>query len=187
MSQDEALEYIDRQNAIWWNSMFPGEPVPVVEVRGYLDPLDTGSEVNDCIQAANLPGVTVGDDGGVVFGDMNSTDTRAFNRVQWECSAAYPYDVSDPESLGLYSDEQLTYLAHYFLNDLAPCLRLMGYRVEAQPSVRFIVDNGPYPQWVPYYVMKPQPTTNAEWERVDFRCPPPAIGEFYRPGLDYQI
>lgn len=186
LTSAEVDSYQHEQSELWWNSMFPGEPMPVVEARGYVDPASESSEITDCILAAGLPGLQE-HNGSIVQGDMNSTETRASNRLQWECAAAYPYRSDDPEALGLYSDAQLAYLGTYFIDTLAPCLKLMGYRLDAVPTVKFIVDNGPYPQWVPYYVMKPTPETAGEWALVDYRCPPPRIGTFWRPGLDYQF
>lgn len=176
LTPEEAQEVVDSENAQWWSSMFPGEPQPVIEPIEYLGPNNEGTQVTDCILAANLEGVEESQ-GGITFTDSDPVVNDAFNRQQFICFLQYPRDMSNPEDQGYFSDEQLEYLHDYNTQRLVPCLRLLGYAVLGDTD-----SSGDEYYWSPYYSMQPQPTTASEWKRVDRSCPPPPIGALYRPG-----
>jgi len=181
---DEVTAILDRQHEQWWNSMFPDEPMPEVEPIEFLNVLKPSTVVSDCILAAGLDGVRPTGQG-ISFGAMEAAEEARFNRVQFECSLRYPYDPARPDLLGIFSVDQLEYLYTDFTKRLVPCLTLQGYRVAVVPPYRTFVRDAPYLTWEPYFAIVPQPTTPQQWQRIDFVCPPPAIGFFWRPGIDY--
>ena len=108
-------------------------------------------------------------------------DARAenvINRALFICTLCFPYDVSDPSRLGMLSDAQIGWLWGYNLKRLVPCLRLLGYTVTDR-SGDYVEGSGDL--WIPYYEMAPIPSSNAEWDRIDLRCPPAPIGQNFRP------
>jgi len=183
-TQAEVKKTVYEQNLRWWLSIAPGEPMPVIEPVRYLDPDEDGHEITDCIVNAQLPGIMGDED--AFFGNISPEAQHQFDRVQFACSMLYPWDMSDPEALGILSPAQLDYLRVYFVERLAPCLELMGYSTGFVPEPDQFAPDG-YMQWVPYYSMSPQPQTEREWLLIDSRCPPPPIGEYWRPGLDYAV
>jgi hypothetical protein len=173
LSPDEVQRLIDEQNALWWNEMFPGEPQPVVEPIDYVEPGSSYVQSQKCIIDANIQGVRAQEDGGLSFASDSTAAQDAFNRANYICTLSYPSDVSDPEALGYYSDEQLDYLDDYYRERLTPCLRLLGFEVPDRLAGGLGQSNFAMP---PYWIMTPQPQTDAEWSMIDLRCPPPPIG-----------
>ena len=179
LTDAEVQEIVDAQNAQWWSDMFPDEPQPVVEPIEYTSPSSEGTQVTDCILAAEIEGVRESQ-GGLAFTSVDEEVNDAFSRQQFICSLQYPYDISQPEDFGYFSDEQVEYLHNYNTRRVLPCLRLLGYFVMDAPAAS---SEGYY--WTPYHSMSPQPTSASEWERIDQRCPPPPFGGLYRPGDDW--
>lgn len=178
---EEVKAILDEQHEQWWTSMFPNEPMPEVEPVEYIDVRTPSTLVTDCIVAAQLEGVRVSG-GRISFEAMANAQEDRFNRVQFECSLRYPYDPSRPDLLGIFSIEQLEYLYADFTKRLVPCLTVQGYRINVVPPYRTFVRNAPYLTWEPYFAIVPQPVTAQQWQRVDYSCPPPKIGFFWRPG-----
>lgn len=176
LTDAEVQEIVDAQNAQWWAEMFPNEPQPAVEPIEYITPSNDGTQITDCILEAQLEGVRESQ-GGVNFSDPDPIVNDAFNRQQFICVLQYPFDISQPEDFGYFSEGQLEYLDNYNTQRLVPCLRLLGYGVLDDSGAS---GDGYY--WSPYYSMRPQPTTASEWKRIDRSCLPPPIGALYRPG-----
>jgi hypothetical protein len=179
---------VDQQNANWWNSMFPGEPAPVIEPLSYDTYEVQGPRVEECVRAAGIPGVTVSGSGGYSF-DPNDRETMdAFNRQLYICMMTYPraLDLDPPEEMGYYSPEQLAYIYDYVAARTAPCLNMLGYTMPEPPDretfVRTFYTSG---SSLPYYQLNPPLTDDVMWERVLRECPPPPIGEWYLPTSSY--
>ena len=167
-TQAQVKAVMAEQSRQWWDSIAPEQPMPVIDPVAYISPFGDAHELLDCIDE---------------FGTGNQ-DT--FERANFVCSQKYPYDFSDPEMIGLYSPEQLIYLYDYFATRLTPCLQSLGYTVVGQPQRDSFTDTY-YLEWSPYFSLTPQPLTKSEWQRVDLRCPPPPLGTFWRPGIDYDV
>lgn len=172
LTQAEAQKIMDEQNRQWWSSMFPDEPMPVVEPIEYLDIDDPGTRPMDCLQEAGVTDADFGPSG-------DAASMAAANRAQFVCSMEYPYDLSDPARLGMLSEAQLEWIWNYNQQRLVPCLQLLGYRVFNK--VGEFPAGGRNTYWNPYEGMFPAPESNEEYARMDFRCPPAPIGENYRP------
>lgn len=171
LTPEEAQRQMDAQRDDWWDSMFPGEPMPDIEPVSYIDALDPGTQIVDCIRDAALPGLTAFD-GGWSYG--SSGDAEADRLVQltlFTCAQQYPYDVSDPAAIGMLSEAQFAWISDFDRARLIPCLRMLGYYVPAQAESGY----GSL-----YDSMSPQPTTTEEWAHIDFRCPPSPIGPLWR-------
>lgn len=164
----EVRAVIAEQNRQWWDSIAPGEPMPVIEPIEYADPKGINPGLNECMSS------------------IDTTVQGSWDRAMFTCSMLYPYDYAEPEAFGIYSRAQLEFLYDYFSRRLSPCLEFLGYEVPEGPSLEGFTA-GEFSGWTPYYAMRPTPLTAAEWRRIDLRCPVPPIGVFYRPGLDYAV
>lgn len=182
LTDDEVTAIFAEQNAQWWMTIYPDEPLPVVERVEYINPFES-TEIVECIIAAHVPGV-VADGGGFAFQPTDPVVERLYALAQYTCSMKYPYDPAFAEQLGLYSDAQLEYLYAYFTERLEPCLKSIGARVYLHPTREEFLANAPYLSWNPYDAIE-QPNTAEEWQQLDYRCPPPPIGFFWRAGVHY--
>ncbi|ODU65685.1 MAG: hypothetical protein BGO97_00365 [Micrococcales bacterium 70-64] len=159
-------------NAQWWQSMFPGEPMPEVEVVQYVDQDSAAKVIQDCVRAAHLDDVVFSPDFSWIYLGDDPAVVDQLNRQYFVCSLEYQ---PDPAELGYLSDAQLEFDFYYNRDRLVPCLQLLGYSV-----INRTTDYVPGDYWNPYYEMYPLPTA-AEWARVDVRCPPDPVGPVYRP------
>lgn len=178
MTQAEAQELVDEQSERAWTDSFPEEPMPVIEPVEYVDSLDPGTIRDDCLRAAVIPGVVVGNGSAVSISQGEAATMANILRAQLICAMKYPLDLSDPESLGLLSDAQLAWNWNYNQQRLVPCLQLLGYALHNQ-SGEYVPGSHTY--WVPYYEMMPTPRSNEEWALIDRHCPPSPVGEIFRP------
>ncbi|MEO8095117.1 MAG: hypothetical protein ABI632_09300 [Pseudolysinimonas sp.] len=184
LSVAETQAIIDRTNAVMWAGMFPDEPMPIVDPIKTASPKARSALWQGCILDANLPGVFVTYEGSVSFTATDNTDMDAFHRQSFICELEYPPDPSNPEELGYLSDGQLRYLYGYYTTRLVPCLRSIGFTLRVHPSLgTYLQGGGTY--WLPYYDMVPVPTSEAEWDSIDLRCPPPPFFADARPGKGF--
>lgn len=174
LTKAEAEELVDQQNAAWWNSMFPDEPMPTARVVAYLDPHDPGTAITDSLISANVDTISMGTD---------AAANDAFNRAMFVCSLRFPYDLSDPEDFGMLSEAQRAWLWSYNQSRLVPCLQSLGYLIENRTG-DFDARDAYHSDWWPYFDIQPIPQDEGEWARIDLRCPPPPIGQTYRPTVD---
>lgn len=166
LTEDQAKSIKAERDANWWKSMFPDQPQPVVEPIAYRPP---GSSRSDIIECIDHPGQQV------VTTDNGHVD--AANRQAYICELEYPIDLSQPDKLGYFSTAQIGYLYDYYSMRLGPCLAMLGYRVGPAPRRQDFIDGfytGPY--WYPYGAVYLTGPSAKDWQRVDFRCPPPPIG-----------
>jgi len=163
-------------DAMWWESIAPGEPQPQIVPVAYVSPDSQGEETTKCLLETGLPGVSEAPGGGIVVGS-SPDDGAALQRAQYICAQLYPYDPSDLEALGYFSDAQLEYLADYAENRTAPCLRTLGYSVDYDDS------GGERASSVfnLYYAVRPAPKAAADWMRIDLACPPAPYLPRFRP------
>lgn len=149
---------------MWWESMFPDDPMPSVAVVKYATP-----ETRDALAAACVD---------TMLGQPTLTDysTKAFSIVYWTCYAEYPLDPSG-RHLRL-SPAQLSYTYSYFNERTIPCLRRLGYDVQPFESKALLLSPAQaevgYPVWTPYWAVFADPavTTAARHEALA-ACPPP--------------
>ena len=177
MTQAEIKRIIAEGNEQWWAAMFPDEPMPFVDPIEYLDPGEENTQFMDCMRAADLQGITFGDDGGWSTSGNDVAQMDAVNRTLFVCQLQYPYSISDPAALGYLTDAQAEWLWYYNRDRLVPCLQMLGYRVLEHPAEYIEGSTNVSP---PYYEMTPRPESE-DWAFIDFRCPPAPIGPDYRP------
>ncbi|CAN5226210.1 hypothetical protein BH11ACT5_BH11ACT5_15520 [soil metagenome] len=176
ITQAEATERMAEQNQGWWDSMFPDEPMPVIEPVEYLDINDPGTISNDCMRDADIDGLVFGADASWSIVDGDAGTMEEVSRTQFICAQKYPYDLSDPAAMGMLSDAELAYIWDYNQSRLVPCLQLLGYTVINRTG-----DYQAQSYWSPYFEMAPMPRSNEEWARIDLRCPPSPVGPLVRP------
>lgn len=170
---DQAIQKrIDEGNAEWWNSMFPNEPQPYVEVIAYRAPYSVGEEITQCMRDAELPGVSIDDDGTITFSSDSGVDPNQVNRQTYVCYLEYPVD---PKHSGYLSDGQIAWLSSYNENRLVPCLQLLGYSI-VNRSGGYTSASG---YWIQSFGMAPAPSRE-EWKRIDLTCPAAPIGPQFR-------
>lgn len=178
--------YIDEQDSLWWASMFPGEPQPEVEAVEHVSSAEVAGKVNSCVLNASPPGVDITYEGS--FSTDDPAADAALNRQWFVCSLQYPLDLSNPAAAGFLSDAQLRYLYAYYRERLVPCLRSIGYTFPALPTLDNrladqTVNLGGGQYWLPYYVIRPQPRTHAQWDYIDLHCAPPPYLADARPPI----
>ena len=178
LSDADVQQIRDVQNAEWWLSMFPAEPIPEIVPVAQVDAADLANTLARCVLEAALTGV-VPDDGVRGYRLIAGYDTAELNRVLYRCAVQYPTELGNPSEAGYFSTAQLGWLHDFYVNRLVPCLRLAGYQVGSIPPRDAFEAYG---DWSPYFSMSPTPTSAGQWRRVDRRCPPPPFGSFYRPG-----
>lgn len=171
LTESEITARIAEGNQRWWTSMFPDEPMPVVEPVEYVDAAHVGKYIQDCMKSAHIEGVIFGEDLSWVYLGDDPAVSEQLDRQYFVCVSEYPFD---PEGAFL-SDEQLRWQFYYNRDRLVPCLQLLGYSIINRTTDYVDGDN-----WIPYYEMYPLPTAS-EWERIDLRCPPSPVGPVCRP------
>lgn len=181
-TEAEVRAIIDEQNEMWWSSMFPDEPQPVVEPIAYLGEGDTGLLINDCV-ADSAAGLATSDDGVVIYPE-DAEGMRAFDRAWFICTLKYPTDWSrvDAAERGFLSEPQIDWMYGYLTERTAPCLRALGFALPEPPERQAYLDgyHGGSTWWDPYYQAVPS-IQEDDWEWIDFRCPPPPIGPAHHP------
>jgi hypothetical protein len=184
LSDAEVKAIYDAQQLQMWESYHQGETPPDVEFVRYLDP-ESGSVRTECMAEANIPGFSVTEEGWWSFQSTDLATDRLFADAQYICALKYPPDPSNSDQMGLFSDAELDFIYHYMTDRLVPCVRLMGYSLREVPTRDAFMSSSPYLGWSVYDAMLPLPQSIEEWGRVDARCPPSPVGQFWRAGLDY--
>jgi hypothetical protein len=174
LTQAEVKKRLAQQNAQWWSSMFPDEPVPAVDPVEYLPMDEAGRRIVACLKDANIEGLLFGPDQSWIYLGDDPAGNDEVNRQYFVCSLQYPTTVNEVRFL---SDAELEWIFYYNRDRLVPCLQLLGFTVRAH-SGEYLQGSGDF--WIPYYEMFPIPSAS-EWERVDLRCPPSPVGPLYRP------
>ncbi len=168
----EVRSSIALQNASWWSSMFPDEPMPRVQVIDTVDAEAQSRIVDGCLAASGLP----------VQRDPSANsqpDYLAFERALWFCYQQYPVHTEEIIAQGFLSRDQLSYLYDYYVQRLVPCLVMLGFRVEAIPDRgSFMGFSLGYPTWTPFDRLEPQPRDQRAWDSVISQCPPPPFARF---------
>lgn len=174
LTQAEIKERIAEHNALWWESMFPGQRQPDVDPIEYVSPTVAVRKTEECMHNADIEGLLFGPDGSWIYLGDDPGGNEQVNRVYFICSLEYPIAL---DQAGLLSDEQLEWIYDYNKQRLVPCLQLLGYTVPNR-TTDFAPGTNDY--WIPYYDIYPQPSAD-EWARIDLRCPPSPVGPLYRP------
>lgn len=164
LTASEVRHYQQEEARLWWDGMFPDDPMPTVAVVEYATPETRDDLTSACVDAA------------LGFPTLTDYSTKAFSIAYWTCYAEFPLD---PEGRHLrLSPEQLSYSYSYFNERTVPCLRGLGYPVPAFESKALLLspsqgDVG-YPVWTPYWTVLADPTITPEvMHQVLEACPPP--------------
>ncbi len=163
----------------WWDSIATGTTMPNVAVVAELPPEEAYIRQTECLDAAALPGVSVGSAGEWTFDDSD-LDGPAGIAVQvqwWICGQQYPA-VGDFD--WMLSPAQLEWLYDFLAERHIPCLRTLGIDVIGFPSREdFLHESNGYPFWLPYpETLNPTPPSS-EWVLIAKRCPLPEIMHDY--------
>lgn len=162
-----------------WESNFPDEPRPEVEMVKLASVEDWPYLFSECMRAAGWDYRMDAEGGMSVSFDVDDDASvgSPFSRDTYECSARYPHD---PETSGAYNGAQRAYLWDYYGRWLVPCLEAAGYHTSEAPTRQEYIDGeGGWGWWSPYssILMPEQPAESSE---LIERCAPlpPAL----RPG-----
>lgn len=179
----------EQQARDWWDSVSGGAPMPEVDVIEELPPEESYARQNECLQDADIPGVTVTDDGGWSFegdvdGEIDFEDPLFLQMQQqsWICAQQFPPSGEDAYVL---SASELAWLHDFYVQRHRPCLASLGFEAIDFPGrEQFVVDEVGYPPWVPHdYSVSPIPT-RMEWALLAERCPLPSLLDPYSlPGF----
>jgi hypothetical protein len=121
--------------ALRWAEVQPGNPTflrPRVKIVKYVNYLDEGPVLANCMHQAGYRHVSWTFEGGIVDTDLKPVDRFPVEVAIYVCEAEYP---SDPLELGYLSDAQEEYLYSYWGNETVPCLRSHGAIVADLPPV----------------------------------------------------
>jgi hypothetical protein len=121
--------------ALRWAQVSPGNPTflrPTVPIIKYVNYLDEGPVLEQCMHEAGYRHVSWTLDGGIVDTDIKPVDRFPVEVAIYICEAEYP---SDPLELGYLSDAQEEYLYGYWSDETVPCLRVHGALVSDLPPV----------------------------------------------------
>jgi hypothetical protein len=168
----------------WWDSLATGTTMPDVDVIAELPMEKAWAEQSKCLEAAQIPGLTVRGPQEWQF-DSSTGDARdaANAQTQWfVCVQQYPV-AGDTESI--LSPAQLDWLYNAYRERYLPCLRSFGVEPMAFPASRdqFLEGSRGYPAWVPFEGTLSPTMTSEQWQRVAQRCPlPDVLQEFPLPG-----
>jgi hypothetical protein len=125
----------DADLAMRWDLVSPGNPSyprPTVPIIKYVNYLDEGQVLTECMHRSGYPHVAWSFKGGIVDTDVKPVDRFPVEVAIYVCEARYP---SDPLELGYLSDAQEEYLYSYWSNETVPCLRSHGAIVNNLPPV----------------------------------------------------
>jgi hypothetical protein len=118
-----------------WDSISSGDPSflrPRVAVVKYVNYLDEGTVLANCMHQAGYRHVAWTLAGGIVDTDIKPVDRFPVEVAIYVCEAEYP---SDPLELGYLSDAQEEYLYDYWSNETVPCLRAHGAGASNLPPI----------------------------------------------------
>ncbi|TDD65397.1 hypothetical protein E1262_25300 [Jiangella aurantiaca] len=118
------------------------DPIRFIRIDEY------GPTLADCITDEGFPAEAEGASG-IAFGEIPQAQAEAFALAQYTCAARYPVH---PRYSRPFTDEQLSALYDYFVNDLVPCLEREGFGTANPPSRETFIATYSDPEraWVPY-------------------------------------
>ncbi len=163
----------------WWEGMFPGREMPLIEVVEEMPSEDRMARVTECLEDAAIPGVTIRGVGEWTFDELSPSEATELAALEhwWMCAMQYPVRLADTVMM---SERQLDWIYDFYVERYQPCLASFGFGLFGLPTKEdFLRDSIGYPVWYPYQEwISPIPTA-PEWELLAQRCPVPEILEPY--------
>ena len=177
-TQEEIDALREAQAQSWWDSMSTGTTMPDVKVIEQLPPGEAALQQTECLDEAQIPGVTVYGPGEWGYnGALGDDPEGTAAQMQWfVCTRQYP---SEADFDWMLSPSQLEWLYDYFQERYFPCLRSVGFEPVRFPSEASFAQFGGSPSWIPYDTSVSPIPTPAEWERIAQRCPLPEMLDVY--------
>lgn len=180
LTDSEVESMVQATNERMWTSFayqYPGVERPAVERIAFVASGTWAAAYARCLR---FQGVTnaVAKNEVLYYGAAPGAELET-DLALYVCSAEFPVD---PRTQGYLSAAQISYLADYFENRTAPCLRLLGYTIP-EPSLReqFATPSLVGALWTPYDFVG-RVGGSAPWALIDLRCPPPpqdVFGSFH--------
>ena len=180
-TQEEIDAVIEAQAQIWWDSMATGTTMPDIEIIERLPLEEAIARQTQCLDDANLPGVTVRGPGEWMYDAPQEDPVGNAAQVQWWlCTQLWPAEDNFDWML---SEQQLDWLYSFYLKRFVPCLRVVGFEPVDFPSREVFVEGNGSPIWIPYeFFVTPTPTPT-EWDLIAQRCPlPDMLADYGLPG-----
>jgi hypothetical protein len=118
-----------------WDQVSPGDPGfprPHVAIVRYVNYLEEGPVLADCMRRSGYPHVSWTLKSGIVDTDIKPVNRFPVEVAIYVCEAKYP---SDPLELGYLSDAQEEFLYSYWSDNTVPCLRAHGAIVHDLPPI----------------------------------------------------
>lgn len=173
-TEAEIREQLANRQADYWETIAPGESMPVIEpVRYVADYTEQWAEVRGCVADLELDGLET--DPAQDHWIITSEDPeflRTFDRAQWECTAKYPVDPASPDQAFALTQAQAAWLWAYYTSRLIPCFEAGGFTVSQIPT-RDEYLAGQW--WSPYFALSQSPIDPRDFAMLDAACPPPPI------------
>jgi len=174
LTAEQVEEIRVEQAEEWWDSVQPDVPMPEVDLIAVLPPQEAEQRRSQCLDDANLPGVTVHEDGSWSNeGQPGDPTFMAAHEQMWVCAQQYR---PEGELDYLLSPSQLEWLYDFYVLRYQPCVATLGHELVNFPSRYVFVGNpGGYSAWVPHdFSLEPRPTPEG-WELIAKRCPLPEM------------
>ena len=182
-TEEEIAAMREEQAQLWWDSMSTGTTMPDLGVIEVLPNEEAATRQTECLDEAQIPGVTVYGPGewsynGALGNDATGSEAQI---ALWKCAQQYPAEGAFEWML---SQAQTAWLYDFFSERHIPCLRTLGMEVIGFPKRDdFIEDSDGYPAWLPFpEMMRPTPPSS-DWMLISKRCPLPELaGRYGIPG-----
>ena len=173
----------DARAQAWWDSFSTGTTMPDIEVIEMLPGEEAFLRQTECLEAAEVPGVTVYGPGEWTYNGAVGDDTTGLEaQLQyWECVQQFP---AEDDFGWMLSPAQTEWLYDFYVARHIPCLRTFGLEVLHFPTREaFLERSDGYPAWLPFpETMRPTPRSS-EWTLIAKHCPlPEMVLDYGLPG-----
>ena len=165
----------EQQAQAWWDSLSTGTTTPDLGVVEELPDEEAFARQTECLDEAQVPGVTVYGPGEWSYnGALGDDATGSEAQVEWwKCVHRFP---AEGDFDWMLSWAQTAWLYDFFSERHIPCLRTLGIEVIGFPLRDYFIEtSGGYPAWLPYpESMSPTPASS-DWVLLAKRCPLPEL------------
>lgn len=127
-------------------SMHPDAERPEYRVERMITMDEWGAVIAGCMNDLGFTSVKDSGDGGILSGDMNPAQSESYDVGMYDCQARYPLDPKYSEPL---TDDQLSLIYDYNVNELTPCAEALGYEIGPAPSRQQFIESYETDPWIP--------------------------------------
>jgi hypothetical protein len=127
-------------------SQHPDAERPEYRVERMITMDEWGAVIAACMNDLGFTSVKDSGDGGILSGDMHTSQAEAYDIGMYDCQARYPLDPKYSEPL---TDDQLSLIYDYNVDELTPCAEALGYEIGPAPSRQQFIETYDTEPWLP--------------------------------------